>query len=112
MTQIARPQSDQTIDDPAASSQDPSALRRHKRHETTLPSILNCRGSLQTVVIRDISKSGAKVSQTYGLFPGDPVTLRLPDRTKVSGKVVWSLGSDCGIQFDVPLLEVSERWEF
>lgn len=88
-----------------------SSPRRHERCETNIPTIINCRGKLQTAIVRDISQSGVKIARTYGLFPGDTVNIRLPDRTKVSGKVAWSLGSDCGVEFDSPLFDFVDRWE-
>lgn len=88
-----------------------SLPRRFQRHHANIPTIINCRGKLQTAVVRDISQSGVKITKSYGLFPGDAVNIRLPDRTKVSGKVAWSLGSDCGVEFDNPLDDFVNRWE-
>ncbi len=78
------------------------AVRQDERREANFTTTLSCRGAFQKVTIRDVSKSGAKIADTYGLFPGDQVRLRMPDRKKIRGKIVWSLGSVCGVVFDEP----------
>ncbi len=77
-----------------------TTARQHHRFDCAIEVVLRCRGMLQTVSLSDLSKSAARLTNTYGLFPGDQVQLRLPDRKRLTGRIVWSLGSNCGMEIE------------
>ncbi len=74
--------------------------RRHRRFDCDFEVVLRCRGMFQTVTVSDLSQSAARLTNTYGLFPGDQVQIRLPNRKTLTGRIVWSLGSNCGMAFE------------
>lgn len=49
--------------------------------------------------VRNISDGGMKLSHHLPLMLGDTVRVALTDEVEIEGKVVWTNGNDCGVQF-------------
>ncbi len=79
--------------------------RSFERHEIRARALLHSRGRFQTIILRDIARSGIKLQNAAGLIPGDAVTIELLSRRKLPGKVAWSVASFAGIVLDSPLAE-------
>ena len=76
-----------------------------ERHGTRTRAILHCRSRFQSIIIRDVSRSGIKLENAAGLIPGDAVTIELLSHRNLRGKVAWSVASFAGVVFDSPLPE-------
>ena len=79
--------------------------RSFGRYGTRTRAILHSHGRFQSIIIRDISRSGIKMENAAGLIPGDAVTIELLSRRNLRGKVAWSVASFAGVVFDSPLAE-------
>jgi hypothetical protein len=89
----------------AAADKSPVEGRAEARHHIRKHAILHCRDRAQTVLMRDISRTGMKVQNAFGLFAGDVVRIELLTRRAFDGTVVWSVPPYCGIKFAAPLAE-------
>lgn len=49
--------------------------------------------------VRNMSNGGMKLSLTMPIMLGDVVRVGLTDETELEGRVVWTNGADCGLQF-------------
>jgi hypothetical protein len=79
--------------------------RSDERHQIRKHAILQCRDRTQTVLVRDISRTGMKVQNAFGLVAGDAVSIEFLTRRTFEGTVVWSVPPYCGIEFTTPLAE-------
>jgi hypothetical protein len=75
--------------------------RRHGR----MSALLHVRARWQTVVVVDYSEGGVQIEGSFGLVPGDVITLELLTGHRIDIKVVWSLGSKLGARFSERLME-------
>ncbi len=80
-------------------------VRGHERHQIRKHAILHCRDRAQTVLMRDMSRTGMKVQNAFGLIAGDLVRIELLTRRTYEGTVVWSVPPYCGIKFATPLAD-------
>jgi hypothetical protein len=82
-----------------------SERRSSARHKARWEAVLIIHGRFQRIIIHNISCSGMKLKNAFGLVPGDVVTVELlSDRTLV-GTVAWSVAPYTGVAFDEPLSE-------
>lgn len=49
--------------------------------------------------VRNMSDGGMKLSLTMPVTLGDVIRVGLTDETELEGRVVWTNGNDCGLQF-------------
>jgi uncharacterized protein (DUF58 family) len=75
--------------------------RRHGR----MSALLHVRARFQTVVVVDYSEGGVQIEGSFGLVPGDVMTLELLTGHRIDIRVVWSLGSKLGASFSEQLVE-------
>ena len=52
------------------------------------------------VRVKNISDQGAHLRIRISVLLGDMLTLELAEDIKMTGRVVWTSGNDCGLQFD------------
>lgn len=62
--------------------------------------MLQLHGRFQRVIIHNISQSGLKLKNAYGLVPGDVVRVELVSQRTLEGTVMWSVAPYTGIAFD------------
>ncbi len=92
-----------------------SERRSFARKKTRWDAVLDVHGRFQNVIIHNISRSGMKLKNAYGLVPGDVVAVELLSHRAFEGTVVWSVAPYTGIAFtefladDDPIL-VGNRW--
>jgi hypothetical protein len=92
-----------------------SERRSSPRQKTRWDAVLYVHGRFQNVIIHNISRSGMKLKNAFGLVPGDVVSVELLSRRTFEGTVVWSVAPYTGIAFtdflgdDDPVL-AGNRW--
>lgn len=79
--------------------------RAHERLATDIDANLHLHGREQRIIIHDISHTGMKLKEAFGLMPGDDVTIELLSHREFNGTVVWVVAPYTGIAFDRPLAE-------
>jgi len=62
-------------------------------------------GEKHSAILRDISRTGAKLGGISPLAEGQEVELKSGEM-RVMGQVVWIEGGDCAIAFDFPIAAV------
>jgi PilZ domain-containing protein len=77
-----------------------SERRSFARHKARLEGILTLHGRFQRVLLHNISRSGVKLKNAFGLVPGDVVTVELLSDRTLEGTVMWSVAPYTGIAFD------------
>ena len=88
-----------------------SERRSFARRKARLDAILTMHGRFQRILIHNISRSGMKLKNAFGLVPGDAVTVELLFDRTLEGTVMWSVAPYTGLAFDEllaaddPLLE-------
>jgi hypothetical protein len=82
-----------------------SERRSSARRKTRWDAVLNVHGRFQSVIIHNISRSGMKLKNAFGLVPGDVVTVELLSNRTLEGTVMWSVAPYTGIAFDELLPE-------
>jgi len=60
-------------------------------------------GLRATVMLRDLTRFGARIDGIGALRKGDWLTLLLPGCPATQATVAWTGGSSAGLMFDVPL---------
>ena len=92
-----------------------SERRSFARHKTRWDAVLYIHGRFQNVIIHNISRSGMKLKNAFGLVPGDLVVVELLSHRAFDGTVMWSVSPYTGIAFteflseDDPVL-VGNKW--
>ena len=85
------------------------------RQKTRWDAVLYVHGRFQNIIIHNISRSGMKLKNAFGLVPGDVVSIELLSKRSFDGTVVWSVAPYTGIAFtdfladDDPVL-TGNRW--
>lgn len=85
------------------------------RQKTRWDAVLYVHGRFQNIIIHNISRSGMKLKNAFGLVPGDLVSVELVSHRIFDGTVVWSVAPYTGIAFtefleeDDPIL-AGVRW--
>jgi len=85
------------------------------RQKTRWDAVLYVHGRFQNIIIHNISRSGMKLKNAFGLVPGDVVSVELVSHRIFDGTVVWSVAPYTGIAFtefleeDDPIL-AGVRW--
>ena len=82
-----------------------SERRSFARQKIRWDAVLQLHGRFQRIIIHNISQSGMKLKNAFGLVPGDVVSVELVSRRKLEGTVMWSVAPYTGIAFDEPLAE-------
>jgi len=82
-----------------------SERRSFARHKTRCDAVLNAHGRFQPVIIHNVSRSGMKLKNAFGLVPGDVVAVELLSRRRFDGTVMWAVAPYTGIAFDESLAE-------
>jgi PilZ domain len=77
-----------------------SERRSLARHKARLDAILTMHRRFQHILIHNISRSGMKLKNAFGLAPGDVVTVELLFDRKLQGTVMWSVAPYTGLAFD------------
>jgi hypothetical protein len=75
-----------------------NALRQSLRLDVTI----EFGGQRQTTTLDDISLTGAKFADRFGLKPGDGILIQL-DGAAVPARIAWPRSGNAGAQFDRPL---------
>jgi len=92
-----------------------SERRSFPRQKARWDAVLYVHGRFQNVIIHNISRSGMKLKNAFGLVPGDVVSVELLSQRTFDGTVVWSVAPYTGIAFtdfladDDPVL-TGNRW--
>jgi hypothetical protein len=100
---------------PPAEETSLSERRSFPRQKTRWDGLLYVHGRFQNVIIHNISRSGMKLKNAFGLVPGDLVSVELVSQRTFEGTVVWSVAPYTGIAFtdfladDDPVL-AGNRW--
>jgi len=69
------------------------------RQKTRWDAVLYVHGRFQNIIIHNISRSGMKLKNAFGLVPGDVVSVELVSHRIFDGTVVWSVAPYTGIAF-------------
>ena len=77
-----------------------SERRSFARHKTRWDAVLQIHGRFQRIIIHNVSQSGIKLKNAFGLVPGDAVSVELLSGRKLEGTVAWSVAPYTGIAFD------------
>lgn len=86
-----------------------------QRRNTWVHAELRSHGRTQSVILRDVSRGGARLEFAYGLAPGDEIEIDLMSGRTLRGTVAWSVAAYCGVEFpsllgeDDPVLETCKR---
>ena len=89
--------------------------RLFERRNTWVQALLHFGDRTQSIVIRDISRSGMRIEFAYGLNPGDEIEVELMSGRRLQGNVAWSVAAYCGVELqtllaeDDPVLETCKR---
>jgi PilZ domain len=70
-----------------------SERRSFARRKARLDAILTVHGRFQRILIHNISRSGMKLKNAFGLVPGDVVTVELLFDRTLEGTVMWVGGA-------------------
>lgn len=92
--------------DQARTSREPAAPAQRDRAERHAVDILvryAWRGLRGTVLLRDLTASGARIEGLEALRRGDGLTLLLPEMPAVDATVAWAMDRAAGLRFDIPL---------
>jgi hypothetical protein len=82
-----------------------SERRSFARQKIRWDAVLELHGRFQRIIIHNISQSGMKLKNAFGLVPGDVVSVELVSRRKLEGTVMWSVAPYTGVAFDELLPE-------
>ncbi len=100
---------------PPSADQRLAERRAFARLKTRWDAVLYIHGRFQNVIIHNISRSGMKLKNAFGLVPGDEVVVELLSHRTFDGTVVWSVAPYTGVAFtdfldeDDPIL-TGHRW--
>jgi PilZ domain-containing protein len=100
---------------PPSAEQNLSERRVFARQKTRWDAVLYVHGRFQNIIIHNISRSGMKLKNAFGLVPGDVMSVELVSHRIFDGTVVWSVAPYTGIAFtefledDDPIL-AGVRW--
>lgn len=91
--------------------QEAGRRRGTPRLSTRADAKLRTCGRAYSVVLSDISTTGAKLKTSQRLPSSGPATLELPDLPPVSGYIRWSDDQELGVSFGVPMpVKVIAQW--
>jgi len=79
--------------------------RRAERHAIDLLARYAWKGLRGTVLLKDLTREGARIEGLEALRQGDGLTLLLPDAPPVDATVAWALGRAAGLRFDAAIAE-------
>jgi len=82
----------------------PTGRRRRSRLRVRLPARLVTRTETRSVILSDLSLTGARVLTGSGLSPGCEAVLEWQGH-EAFGEIVWHFGNACGLHFFDPLDE-------
>lgn len=78
--------------------------RRQKRRRLSLNIVTRAGdGTVQDVVIHDISIGGLLLESKVALAPGEVIKVELPEAPATTARVMWNSGRFYGCQFDRPI---------
>ena len=86
----------------------PGGRRRAERKPVLMSAAMHTVGASRTVSVRDVSKTGARITSSLPLRPGQEVWLKLPP-SDVFARVRWTEGSVSGLHFEQPLGEADAK---
>lgn len=73
---------------------------REERHAVDLLARYAWKGLRGTVLLKDLTRHGARIEGLEGLRQGDGLTLLLPDAPAVEVTVAWAIGRAAGLRFE------------
>lgn len=76
---------------------------REDRHAVDLLARYAWKGLRGTVLLKDLTRHGARIEGLEGLRQGDGLTLLLPDAPAVEVVVAWAMGRASGLRFEQPI---------
>lgn len=79
--------------------------RLFERRNTWVHATLHFDGATQSIVIRDVSRGGARIEFAYGLNPGDQIEIELTSGRRLPGTIAWSVAAYCGVELQTLLAE-------
>ena len=82
----------------------PGGRRRAQRKPVLMSAAMHTVGASRTVSVRDVSTTGARITCSVPLTPGQEVWLKIPP-SDVFARVRWTEGSVSGLHFEEPLAE-------
>jgi len=99
----------------ASAEQHLSERRAFARQKTRWDAVLYVHGRFQNILIHNISCSGMKLKNAFGLVPGDVVSVELLSHRTFEGTVMWSVAPYTGVEFTEFLAEddpifTGNRW--
>lgn len=77
--------------------------RMAERHAVDLLVRYAWKGLRATVMLKDLTRHGARIEGIEALRPGDGPTLLLPGLPPCDATVAWAAGRVAGLSFDQPL---------
>jgi len=77
--------------------------RTAERHAVELLVRYAWKGLRATVMLRDLTRFGARIEGMEALRKGDGLTLFLPGLPPCDATVAWAMGRAAGLSFDTPL---------
>ena len=80
----------------------PGGRRTAAREPILLSASLHSFGCTRTIILNDVSRTGAQLRVREPIDCGETVWIKVPPAT-IFGEVVWAEEDRCGIQFDEPL---------
>jgi PilZ domain len=100
---------------PPSAEQHLSERRAFARQKTRWDAVLYVHGRFQNILIHNISCSGMKLKNAFGLVPGDVVSVELLSHRTFEGTVMWSVAPYTGVEFTEFLAEddpifTGNRW--
>ena len=82
-----------------------SERRSFARRKTRWEAVLTVHGRFQRIIIHNISRSGMKLKNAFGLVPGDELMVEMVSGRKLTGTVMWSVAPYVGVAFDELLVD-------
>jgi len=83
-------------------------LREHERFAVATTALVDAGGRAANVKVRDVSRSGVKLEAVDGIANGQRVTVTIRGLRALEGRLTWTGGGHCGVQFEPPGLEAAE----
>jgi hypothetical protein len=77
--------------------------RLFERSPTKINTLVHCRGRFHHATVVDYSAGGVRLDGTFRLLKKDPIRIEFLCGACVPARVAWSLGTQTGLVFAVPL---------
>lgn len=86
-----------------AAAQDETHRRREQRHQVQMLAHFHYRATRSTVMLKDLTCSGARIEGVAALERDEAVSLILPGCRPMLAFVAWASGTCAGLEFAAPL---------